>query len=226
MKKSLKLLFVILALLPGLTGHAQFNLQLGFATLPPASVDTGQNFSFNLRISNTDTAQFIDTLQFGYYSSNAGVQLTSSNLNTGFSYQVKPDTINGLDSIAKTLTARVSSPVFIAGPSVVVIWPISARPITFDSLRFNIEFTVPNLNGINQPGDKNIRLLIINDELNIVSGNDVQLKQLRIYDAIGHEVLNKLNPSATTPLPPVNTGLYFAEVTYNNNQRRVFRFYH
>ncbi len=226
MKKALNLLFLLVCLLTAHLGNAQINLRLGLASAPPASIDTGQSFVINVTVTNNDTATFIDTVDFGYYA-NGGTLGTGSNTGSGFSYQVKNDTINPFDSIVKTLTAHVTNPAFLAGPSVVVIWPIAfGQNIIADSLRFNITVTVPNGNSIDELGDKRIRLILINDELQLLKDDGVQLKQLRVYDVLGNEILNKLNPTSNTALPPMNTGLYFAEVTYNNNQRRVFRFYH
>lgn len=223
MKKAFKLWLLLACILPAYLSKAQIHLGLRLDTSPPQTIDSLQTFSFDVKVYNLDTAAFTGVVDFEYVSTNSGFQKQGSDSTSGFAYLANGVTILPNDSIAKTLTGKVTGPVFLSGPSVVVIWPIAPN-VRGDSILFNLTVSLPN--GVEEIGDKKIRLILINDELQLLKDDGVLLKQLRVYDVLGNEILNKLNPTTSTALPPMNTGLYFAEVTYNNNQRRVFRFYH
>ncbi len=127
----------------------------------------------------------------------------------------------------KTITVHVNGPKFTAGPSVVVIWPMT---IATDSLSIGFEVTYHGL-GVDETGDKEFRVFVNGNGLSIAvdnttnGRNEIQLRRVRISDINGRIISDQHNPSNNIPLPEMNTGIYFAEITYQQNQRKVFIFY-
>lgn len=217
-----RIAFVIVTLCTAIWANAQIGLHIYKNDFTPGSVTLGSSFSFNAIVRNDSNSVFNGQISFGYAID--GAVFTTSDTSSGVQFSAFTDTLNSGDTVASFITVHVSGPQFISGPSVVVIWPIATNSYALDSLVLHLQVLLPN--GIAGIDEDKINAFIINNSLMIASENEIHLKRVRIYDVLGQEVLDKQNPSNNIPLPEMNTGIYFAEIIYNNNQRKVFRFYH
>ncbi|MES2621412.1 MAG: T9SS type A sorting domain-containing protein [Bacteroidota bacterium] len=223
MRKAIRTLFVLLACLLVHSGFSQNALRIQLAdtsTIPP-SADTATTFSFYVWVINDSAFEYTGQIGFGYKIDTT--VYTTSNTTSGFGYTTSTDTIPPFDTIAKSITGYVRLPAFKTGPSVVVIWPIANGAVATDSLTFNILIGRPQ--GIEETDTERLQLWVMNSLLHIKRDAEIQLKQVRIYDLLGKEILNRQNPADNIPLPQTAKGIYLAEVIYNDNQRKLFRFY-
>ncbi len=223
MKRVSYLLLIFLLSIMSQSGSAQnmLHIELDTGSVSPATIALGDTFGVNVRIRNDGPNTNNSPIGFGY--SNGTSSSTNSDSTSGVAFNPVTDSIIVGNYTVTRLRVHVSGPFFMAGPSVVVIWPIATGALAKDSLV--MQFVVENGVGINEPDDKNIRAFIWNNNLQVVKQGEIQLKRVRIYDILGKEVLNQLNPADRTSLPAMAPGIYLAEITYNNNQRKVFRFY-
>ncbi len=227
MKKVRNLLLILIApfFLQQAAAQSIFHIELDSAfALPPDTAALGSSFNIQIFLTN-EGSNFIGIIDLAYTIDTSGVDIGSSST-SGFEYQPINTSIdsNATDTVA--LIAHVSQPAFKVGPSVVVIWPIATAGslIAKDSLRFNIRI-LEDPAGIDDADAKKLRAFILNDQLYLQKQGEIQLKRVRIYDILGKEILNITNPGDRTTLPQMNTGIYLAEITYNDNKRMVFRFY-
>ncbi|MFM2307506.1 MAG: hypothetical protein RLZZ367_2175 [Bacteroidota bacterium] len=193
------------------------------------SVIKNGSVSFTLRLHNDSLTNYAETLGFNYSIDSAGVgspvTYTDTNSLSGLSFPVAYDTIPGRDSTDITITVNASEPRFKTGPSVVVIWPIRTDgTISGNVTTFKVVVLDPA--GINEQDDKKLQAFLWNKNLMIQRQSGIQIKQLRVFDILGRELENKLNPTDNTALPLESHGVYIAEITYNSNQRKVFKFYY
>lgn len=231
MKKIHHLILLLLCTALSAPAFAQNTLRIEIIPTGSDSFTVIKNSSlpFTLRMHNDSTTHYVDTVTFNYSIDSAGIgapiTYTDTNGVTGLSYNTVTDTIFGQDSIDVTVTINAGEPRFKSGPSVVVIWPIRSNgEITGNKLSFNIN--VLNPNGVEDPADVRLRAYIWEDKLLITRHPATQLKQLKIYDILGHEIFSKQNPADVTTLPLNAHGVYVAEIMYGNNQRNTFRFYY
>lgn len=227
MKKTSKFLLVIASCLLLHSAFAQTPLHIEFAAgpTPPVSIDSGQIFSFNVKVRNDSSSVLRAAIEFGYYINDS--LYIGSDSSSGFGYTSFIDTIASGDTTIRTIFANVRGPAFKTGPSVVVIWPIATGNVqTYakDSLYFNLAVTQPS--SINDIEDNDVRLWLINKELWLVLRSGVIVSRVRIFDVQGKLIKEDLSPSNPIPMPSSSTGIYVAEVTYNQNRKKAFRFYY
>ncbi len=223
MKLAKKLGLLVAVLFSIQWAEAQIGLRISTNDTFPNPFIYGNSFSFNALVKNDSSTTFNDRIGFGY-SINSGAAVTIPDSSAG---GVSFDTlIAGLqlgEVISKTIVVNVDGPQFLVSPSVVVIWPISTSKQALDSLIISFNVLLPA--GVTDVGESNIKAYIINNSLMVQAEQEIQLKQVRIYDILGREILNQRNPSSAIPLPVMGSGVYLTEITYNNNQRKIFRFF-
>lgn len=217
----LLLIFLLSAMSQSGSAQSMLHIELDTGSVNPSSIALGDTFGVNVVIRNDGPNTVNNPIGFGY--SNGSSSTTLSDSLSGVSFNLITDTIGVGNNVVTRIRVNVSGPFFLAGPSVVVIWPIAPNALAKDSLVMH--FVVENSVGINEPDDKNIRAFIWNNNLQVLKQGEIQLKRVRIYDILGKEILNQVNPADRTSLPDMAPGIYLAEITYNNNQRKVFRFY-
>ena len=232
MKSVRKALFVLIGCLLLNTSFAQQRLRItvdSFSTIP-SSVIMGDTFNFNVRIYNDSVFDYPAFVFFGYQIRPDTTKYNIPDSSSGIYYSGYTDTIPAHGFILRTLRVNVSSPAFKAGPSVVVIWPIAPSTATLtpaiaaDTIFFELNVDTL-LAGVNNPEDPGLRLFKGGNALRIEKGGEIQLRRVRIFDVLGQQILDSTNPADKIPLPWMNSGIYLVEVTYNNNRRKVFRFY-
>jgi hypothetical protein len=182
----------------------------------------GNSFSFNAIIRNDSASVLNERIGLGY-SVNGSAATTVSDSTSGLQFDTAVVLLNPGDTVAKTIIVHVSGPQFMVGPSVVVIWPISTHGHALDSLTLHINVLEPS--GITGIDEQSIKAYAINNMMMLQVEQDIQLRQVRILDVSGREILNQINPSAIIPLPQMESGIYLMEITYNNNQRKLFKFF-
>lgn len=229
MKKLNYFLLLILCAVLAQPALAQNSLRIEI--VPPGtdsfSVIKNGSVPFTLRMYNDSLTDYIGVFDFNYTIDSAGagapVLYTDTNGASGLNYAIVSDTIFGKDSVDIGITVNAGEPRFKTGPSVVVIWPIRTNgTIAGNQLTFSVLVMDPA--GVEEPGEAKVRAFKWENNLMIQRQAGVQLNRLRIFDILGREILNKQNPTDNTHMPLENHGVYLAEITYNNNQRKVFRF--
>lgn len=227
MKKVRNLLLILLPLflLQPVLGQSKFNIRLDASgPLPVDTPSLGGTFPFRIILTNQGS-NFNGIIDLAYTNDSSGLDIGSSTT-SGFEYQPINTTIDSAATDTVSLTAHISQPAFKIGPSVVVIWPIATAGslIALDSLRFRIN-VLPNPTGMEEPDRDKIRAFVWNHQFIFQKQLEISLKRVRINDLLGKEILNIYNPADSIQLPQMNTGIYIAEITYNNNKRAIFKFY-
>lgn len=223
MKLLRHLLFLLAAVLSGsVFSQNHLSIQLATGSVIPPTADTGTNFSFNVWIINLDTPTYSAPIEFGYAIDT--FTYAGSSAFSGLQYDSSTVTIPVGDTATKTITVNINQPVFNVGPSVVVIWPLPLGGVPQDSIIISFTVTLQS-SGIDEANHEKLQLCLIGNALHIEKDAGIQLRQVRIYDITGRNIAEQTNPSNNIPLPEMNTGIYFAEITYNQNQRKIFRFY-
>lgn len=187
----------------------------------PTSVDIGTSFSFNLKVVNDSTSSFVGNLNLSYRINS--LIYTTSDSSSGLQYTIQQDSIGPGDSAIRNIIVHVTNPKFIIGPSVVVIWPVAQGTYASDSLAFMLDVN-DTATGIHIPDEEYLRCLVQWNSLCISKAVGIQLKRVRIFTAMGQLIQEQKNPEERIPLSNYESGTYLAEILYNNNQRKIFRF--
>ena len=223
--KTLRLLFLLAVLSVSGIAKAQDSLFVlqNIDTLfnPPYSINDTTNIL--LPITNTSVSPFSGVINFSYTIYRIGVDtITYFGPHTlGISFDTTIATVIPAHSqVTKLLHFNFSSQEFIAGPSVVVIWPIAPGAVALDSA--TASFTI--LSGISPVGQDGLKAFMLGRQL-IIESSD-QLRDINIYDTRGALILRQeISTYATIPMQPFATGIYFAEVTLADNTHKVFKIY-
>lgn len=222
MKLAKKLGLLVAVLFCIQWADAQIGLRIYKNDFTPSSVTLGDSFTFNAIIRNDSNSVFNGPIGFAYKIDTAAATAVPSSI-SGLQFDTVGVSLNPGDTVLNSITVHVSGPQFMVGPSVVVIWPIATGTQALDSLILNINVLMPM--SVADIDEHNIKAYIINNSLMVQAEHEIQLKQVRIYDILGREILNQRNPSAAILLPVMGSGVYLTEIIYNNNQRKVFRFF-
>lgn len=235
MKSVRKALFVWIGCLLLNTAFAQqhrLRIQIDTAFgLPPSTVTMGDTFNFQVRVYNDSVFAYQGVVLFASRILPDTTTYFAPNSTNGLDYGVTSgDSIPGHGFILRTIKVNVTQPPFKGGPSVVVIWPIAYNPSTFalaaaaDTIIFPLNVDTLTA-GIGEIMNQRIRISKWGNSLRIEKEGEIQLRRVRIFDILGQQIIDRANPAEDIPLPYLNTGIYLAEVTYNNNQRKVLRVY-
>lgn len=234
MKSVRKALFVLIGCLLFITGFGQHKLriQVDSASIIPSTVQEGDSFGFNVRVYNDSIFPYTGVLSFEWTVSPDTMPHGGPSSTSGVDYSTPTtETIPAQGFLLKAIGVHVTPPAFKGGPSVVVIWPI-ALDFTHGTLATAADSVVFTLQvdtlvaAIEGTEGHRIRLLKRGNLLCIEKDAEMQVRQVRILDILGQQILDRQNPPDNIPLPYMNTGIYLAEITYNNNLRKVFRFYY
>ncbi len=128
-------------------------------------------------------------------------------------------------SRAALFTVQIDHSYFMAGPDIIIVWPIATNAHTIDTAAAPITITWPL--GINDPALNNISIFTANDNLIVHNTTPkIGLEQLRIYDLLGNTLITYPLNDATTVVP-VNSlpaGLYVAAVYNAAGQFKAVKF--
>ena len=129
-------------------------------------------------------------------------------------------TLAPLETKAGLFTVQIIAPNFVAGPDIIIVWPI-ATAVIFDSARTNINIQAPlgiEEDEINQP------MLWHNNHELFIQMNDPKngLQGVRIFNLNGQLVLNRHLQTGSNRISIENLpcGFYLAEIEYANGDRK------
>ena len=137
------------------------------------------------------------------------------------------DTIAQGDSILRYLVVTGVTPPFIQGPNGLVVWPIVVSSnLNFvripDSLGTTVLFEYPA--AINEPNDKNLKVYMLGQQLLIKGDGEHLLKTAVLYDVTGAIIHQQtVTTNGVVNMEPYSEGIYFAEITFDDNTRQVFK---
>ena len=177
-------------------------------------------------IYNTSATPFTGLVKFQAKATVGGLD---SSLGQIDSVSFAADTLNalGTPATAKALHIHIpySNPVFIGGPTGVVIWPVyiggAAGP--YDSIK--VVVTMPTV-GLEEAPLAKMYLLQFAGSLSIRFGDYENLiKQVSLYDVTGRMVFSGTSQnSKNIPTSGWTTGIYFCELTTYHGERRTIKF--
>lgn len=218
-------------------GAAQAQIQLRIDQQALSNID-GNTYHLNdstptgltatVTLSNNTNADFNDSLSFGYAIGNGGlfnVYNTRSYVGSGISAD-GPLAVHipaGTSFSYQALVFHITSPVFVIGPTTVVIWPTlyhSGSSIG-DSVRANI--IIDNPSGITPVADAAFKVFIAGGEL-VVRNRDNSFGGIRIYDEMGRGVLaREIQGDNRIPMSNYPDGIYTIETTSKHGTRCLYR---
>ena len=228
--KRMKLLLLAAGLLcSGLTNAQSVNLRLdtgalnGIGTLSHLQVD-----SIPLIIHNDSSVAFVGYITMGSSINGALMDSIDNVPGAAVYYPTSGDTetIPAHDSILRYLVVTGQNPPFIQGPNGLVVWPVSQfypqRAHISDSISTVIIFSYPA--AINEPNINNLKVYMSGSELLIQGDGEHLLKEVKLYDVTGQVLTQKaITVSGNLDMDSYAGGIYFAEITFADNTRQVFR---
>lgn len=234
-RKPLPFVIVCLLFVVGVpfysVAQAGLALTLQNYTVQPASgqVGLGYTITINADLTNTDTVDFVGQIDFGLRNNSADLTTTPTNIFSApyysFSYSNQNIAITPGETVPAIFSVDVESPYFAPGPDVVVVWPISNKPIA-DSIVISLVVVGPNTL-MGQP-EAEITYLVLTDRIvlqDVPSASFVQ--QVRIYNVYGQLMSGiQTNGFHEIILGNLPKGIYLCEVTLANRSKKVIKFSH
>lgn len=228
--------YILGVLLVSVSIHAEAQLSI---YMDPHAFDSIANRSYQLNNSNaintptvdvTLTNQtgsaFADSIYFGY-SVRAGGSTTDyqsyATVSSGIYYPTTYVTMPPQGSaVVGSLIFHFTSPVFVVGSSIVVIWPIvKGQTAQVDSATISFSITAPD--GIGEEvahGDKvymHGSYLVIDDAENIIG-------DIRIYDITGQLILSReMRGDRRLPMQQYADGVYTVETITGQGTRKAYK---
>lgn len=188
-----------------------------------SSVNLGYTITINAQITNTDTANsFAGVLDFGLRNS---AQILTQN-NTIFKkppYSSDSVILNPGETVPAIFSIDIETPYFAPGPDVVVVWPISSKPVS-DSIL--IELNVVGPSNIADKPEAEFSYIVYPGAIALQGlPYQMQVKQVRIYSISG-QVFIQHNSGINTeiPLGTLPRGIYLCEVYLSDKSRKVIKF--
>jgi hypothetical protein len=201
--------------------------QLNFDSI----IHLGDTMDIAVPLTNIGQTTFSDSLAFDYYIGNDSTIYTYNNLNdtSGIFYPFDTLFLPGNDTTVhniKTLHVIFNNPEYTVGPSVVVIWPVALHapfPFITDTFYTMINILGP-ATGIQEPGYSNLKVFMYQHELIVTDVGGGKPDRLKVYNDLGEAILEKqFTGSTMVPMGRYASGIYFAEITFADNGRRVFK---
>lgn len=189
-------------------------------------VNLGYTITINAELTNTDSINFAGQLDFGLRNNSGELTNVATIFNKPtYSNQVPPIVINPGETVPAIFSIDIETPYFAPGPDVVVVWPISTKPIA-DSIL--IPLTVLGPNEIAAQEEENFKCLVLSDRLILQeAGTESNVQQVRIYDLYGRLIAEPASDNTNQiMLNAIPKGTYLCEVTLANHSKRVIKFVH
>lgn len=187
-------------------------------------VDLGYTITINSFLYNDDTIPFAGTLDFGLRNS----QQVLTNADHVFNrppYSGTQIFLNPGETVPAVFSIHVDDPYFMPGPDVVVVWPISSRPIA-DSILILLDVIGPNT--VPQYEEATFGYLITPQKIMLQHlPPETKVQQVRIYNVFG-QCLAWFNSGITDeiPLGYLPRGIYLCEISTSDQKRKVIKFFH
>lgn len=232
MKRYILLCIVLLC-----TGAAQAQIQLRIDQQALSNID-GNTYRLNdstptgltatVTLSNNTNADFNDSLSFGYAIGNGGL-FNTYNTRTYAGSGISADGPLAVHIPAGTsfsyqaLVFHITSPVFVIGPTTVVIWPTLYHDGSSigDSVSANI--IIDNPAGIVPVANAASEVFISGSDL-VVRNIDNSFGGIRIYNLTGQIVMTRdIQGDSRISMQQFANGLYTVEVISTQGSRRVYK---
>lgn len=188
------------------------------------NVNLGYTITINSRLYNDDTIPFTGQLDFGLRNS----QQVLTNADHVFNRPPYSGTLvilNPGETVPAVFSVHVDDPYFLPGPDVVVVWPISSRPIA-DSILIPIHVIGPD--AIPPPEEAAFGYLITPQKIMLQHlSPEIKVKQVRIYNVFGQRIVSfDSGIDDEIPLGYLPRGIYLCEIKTSNQKRKVIKFLH
>jgi hypothetical protein len=218
----------VLLLLIGLcftcVGAFASNIGLGHTTYSKDTVGFGDTLIITTSIINYDVNLYQGTVNITYQLNGA------QNIDD----KIFPDPLSGQvvnlppgDSLPVYMHIIISGAYFLAGPDILVVWPICPDGTDpYNYVRDTIFVDPPTaITGTGQ-GAPQLKVYTVGGNIIINNSNPVfTLNRVRIFDILGHEISNVacITNHQQIDVAKQPDGIYLAEVELNTGQKAVFK---
>lgn len=195
------------------------SLGWGNTTFSKDTLQLGDTLFINTYLKNYDSVAFSDTVSFGLKIN--GVVNVNQNLfpnpfvNQGINIPVG-------DSIPASLFVVITPAYFAVGPDILVVWPKADNGATAHDTIVKTIIVVEST-GLQDEDEGKLKIFYDGGQLHFNLKPEIELNRVRIFDLQGREILQQ-NDAAPIPFSAYPPGIYFADLNYNQNKRRILKF--
>lgn len=195
---------------------------LSYNITPNNVANIGYTITISAEVTNEDTVLFAGQLDFGLRN-NTFDSINDPNVFNKPSYSGTQIVLNPGEVVPAIFSVEIDAQYFAPGPDVVVVWPISNKPIT-DSVLININ--VQNPNGFNGVDEIPFAYSVQNGELWLRYDNaDINFQQVRIFDLYGRLIFAvEGDLISVVNVDTLMNGIYICEVYTSDKKRKAFKF--
>lgn len=226
--------YILAVVLLSVSAGAQAQLSLyvdphAFDSIANRSYELNSNNAINtptvpLMVTNQTGTTFSDSIYFGYTVTGGGrtdAYASDTTVSSGIYYPVSLVSLPPQGPAAVgSVVFHITSPVFVVGSSLVVIWPIvKGHGAQVDSVTILLDITAPNSIAATVVPRQKVYMsgsdLIIRDADNLLGG-------IRIYDLTGQLVISEvLHGDARIPMHHLADGMYTVETASTSGDIKV-----
>lgn len=224
MKTTYKKLLLLLIILVGLRTYSQQGIGVtlqNYTVQYDTSVNLGYTITVNALVQNFDSTSFVGVLDFG-------LRNTRQNLSNTQTFNKPPYsgatiTLQPFEVIPAIFSINVDPQYFAPGPDVVVVWPISNRPIA-DSILIPLNIDGPN--SVTEKQHATPSICFHNGNIEFKHPNNTPIEQVRIYNLSGELISSFNNPDNNcTPLPKAPNGIYIYSALLKDGTRLSVKYF-
>ncbi len=226
-KDTLRIFLLSLALLPASLSLKAAENGVG-VTLINYTLDTvnndvalGYTITINAEVTNFDSVPFNGFINFGLHNdqqvlSNAGVFDKPP-------YSGDSISLGGHETVPAIFSININQPYFRPGPDVVVVWPISSKPIA-DSIIIHLNIVDPS--GISDEQKSAFSYAIVSNNILLKSADSkTNFKQVRIYNCLGQKISEITSDFISNiPLSGLTDGIYFCQLLTSSGKTTTIKF--
>jgi hypothetical protein len=234
--KNLRWLYLVAVLFVGEQVRSQAVISFGpFLTPLPDSAVWNTVIIDSLYIFNTGTSSFQGSITFELSVNNGAAFSYENPSNAGIAFYPFDSSsyyfnIPAHGSVEAIVQVYFDSTEFLAGPSVVVIWPALSNEsppgngIAGDTLKDTVQILYPA--DISGPLPAGLKVYCDNEQLFIKCDEPNALELVRIFDVSGALILEQhLSTSNTIPMGKFSDGVYLAELTLTSGQQIIYKIF-
>ena len=226
--RRLRLLLFFAVVFCCITSNGQVNnLRIDSLNIPTAHL--GDSLAtVTVTVHNDSLTSYVGKILFG-----SRINTDTATIDTLASGAVYYPNYNSLDSIGPHnsvvlhLVFHIVNPPFIVGPSGVVIWPIvNNNGSGFISSTDTLRTTLYVLNPLGEADieGSNLKVFMDEEQLLIQADWDSKLKMVKVYSVNGSLLTERqLSLSTAINMSAYSEGIYFAEVWFADNSRKVIK---
>lgn len=196
---------------------------LSYNITPDSVANLGYTITVSAELTNEDSSAFSGTIDFGLRNTNFLIN-DSNVFNKPWYSGIQPINLNSFETVPAIFSIQIDPQYFAPGPDVVVVWPISNKPVT-DSVVIYLQIASPSSD--DDIIDQSFGYAVLPDRLQLFYNNhDIQFNQVRIFNTLGECIFTHQQPEiSTVMLPDLSTGIYLCEFWANDNRRKVVKLF-